>query len=323
MSDALVVDNSILSTVAKCDTYAYVRYACGLNTREESLALGAGSSIHLGLQAWLEGKGKDQAIEVMAEDYERRVERYLRLIERGQLGKDDRRFAPEWVEAVFAQYLQRWTEKQWPFKVVKATAEKPISAPWPGAVHGRNIIYSAKLDCIVRKWESGGKWLMDHKSTRKASDWWIDKEKVSSQFSGQLWLAREKQIVQQAEGVVLNVVELPEPHISEKVCPVHKVSYQKCSVRHAGGQFVFVTRHEAEMEAWKYSAARLIKRYASLVRWADEAGIEGIKEVQMQGRFNQSCVFCPQKEWCRLGRNTSKAAVKSNFVEDRWDPLAA
>jgi hypothetical protein len=322
MPDALVVDNSILSAVAKCDTYAFVRYACGLNTREESLALGAGSAIHRGFQAWLDGKGNDEAIRVMADDYETRVDKRLAMLERHQLGADERRFAPEWVEAIFAQYLERY-DGRWPFKVVKATAEKPISAPWPGAAHGRPIIYVARLDAIVRKWESGGKWLLDHKTTRKVSDWWIEKEKISSQFTGQLWLAREKGIVAEAEGVLLNAMEIPEPHKSDKVCPTHKVSYQECSIRHAGGTFVYVTRHAAEMEAWKYSATRLVKRYANLVNWASEAGIEGVNEVQMQGRFNQGCVFCSQKDWCRLGRNTKKAALRTTFVEDVWNPLAA
>lgn len=323
MPEQLVVDNSILSAVAKCDTLGFVRYALGLNTREESLALGAGSAIHKGLQAWLEGKGNERAIRVMAEDYEIRVEKRLRQMERHQLGADEKRFAPEWVEAVFAQYLARY-DGRWPFKVVKATAEKPISAPFPvGVQSGRNVLYVARLDAIVRKWESGGKWLLDHKTTKKVSDWWIEKEKVSSQFTGQLWLARERGIVEEAQGVLLNAIEVPEPHRSDKLCPVHKVSYQECSIRHAGGQFVYVTRHAAEMESWKYTAAKVIQRYDRLTTLAAKEGIEGIELVQMQGRMNQACVFCSQKDWCRLGRNIKPSALRTTFVEDVWNPLAA
>jgi hypothetical protein len=319
----LVVDNSTLSELAKCDTAAFLQYACDLRTREESLALGSGSSIHLGLQRKLEGASDAEAIRIMAEDYENRVERYLRLIERGQLGKDDLRFAPEWVEAIFAQYLERYRDR-WPYKLVKATAEKPIWAPFPVEVaSGKEVIYVARLDAIVRKWESGGKWLLDHKVTRKVSEWWIAKQKVSSQFTGQLWLAREQGIIAGAEGVLLNAIELGEPHRSEKVCPLHKVSYQKCSVRHNGGQFIYVTRHDAEMEAWKHTAAKLIKRWDRLVTLAEEEGIQAIEQVQMQGRFNQGCVFCSNKDWCRLGRNVSKAAIRAMFLEEKWDPLAA
>lgn len=321
-ANALVVDNSILSATAKCETYAFTRYAVGLNTREESLALGAGSAVHLGLQRWLEGVGNERAVEIMAEDYEARVTRFLRLTERDRLGKDDRRFEPEWVEAIFAQYLDRY-EGRWPFKLVKATAEKPISAPFPGAHRGRPITYVARLDAIVRKWESGGKWLLDHKTTKKASEWWIENAKVGSQFSGQLWLARTQGIVEEAQGVLLNVIEIPEPHVSEKECPKHHVPFTKCSIRHAGGTFVYVTRHQAEQDAWMLSAARLIKRYAILVERAEADGIQGVRDVSMQGRFNGNCWNCAMKEWCRLGRNTSKAAIKSNFVEDVWNPLAA
>jgi len=320
-ADARVVDNSILAAVAKCDTYAYVRYALGLNTREENLAMGAGSSIHLGMKAWLDGQGVEDAVEVVSKDYEKRVQQHLRLIERTRLSADDKRFEPEWIEAVFHQYLTR-NEGKWPFKVVKMMTEKPISAPMDLAVpSGKPVLYVARLDAIVRKWEAGGKWLMDHKTTKKASDWWIDKEKVSSQFTGQLWLARNGAVDFEPEGVVLNVMEIPDPHKSDKICPTHKISYQECSVRHAGGTYTFVTRHDAEMRGWYLTAAKLIRRYDQLCEKADEQGIEGIGSVQMQGRFSKECTFCDQKEWCRLGRNTSRAAIRSTFVENRWDPL--
>lgn len=317
----LVVDNSILSAVAKCDTYCYVRYALGLTTREENLAMGAGSSIHLGMKAWLDGQGVDQAVKVVSEDYERRVEEHLRLIARTRLTAEDRRFEPEWIEAIFHQYLMR-NEGKWPFKVVQMMTEVPVHAPFDVDVpSGKPVTYVARLDAIVRKWESGGKWLMDHKTTKKASDWWIEKEKVSSQFTGQLWLAGQGAFDFDPEGVVLNVMEIPEPHRSDKVCPVHKVSYQECSVRHAGGTYTFVTRHAQEMVGWLYTVEKLIRRYDRLCTRAEDEGIEGIDQVQMQGRFSKECTFCDQKEWCRLGRNTSARAVEATFVQHRWNPL--
>ena len=328
----LVVDNSILSAVAKCDTLAYVEYALGLRTREESLAIAAGQAVHRGLRTWLDGGGIAGAMDAMAVYYERAVDLHLAKTKRAELGADDRRFAPEWVEAVFQQYLDRY-EGKWPFKLVAGTPEKPVSAPFPATVpSGRPVVFVARLDAIVRKWESGGKWSLDHKTTKRASEWWIEKEKVSSQFSGQLWLSRqdamksilrEKSILKEdysLNGVILNVIEIPEPHKSQGICKDHKVSYQECSVRHAGGTMVYVTRTEAELEAWQRTARRLTLRYDRLQTLARERGIAGVVEVQMQGRWNQSCTFCSQREWCRVGRPTSAGAVKASFVEQPWDP---
>lgn len=323
----LVVDNSILAATAKCHTYAYVRYALGLNTREESLALAAGSAYHLGLKSWLDGDGVKQALRVMADSYEAKVDSYLRKVERDRLGADDRRFEPEWVEAIFHQYLTE-NDRKFPFKVVGGTMEKPIAAPFPmrNLESGKEVLYVARLDAVVRKWESGGRWSMDHKSTKRATEWWIEKEKISSQFSGQMWLAQQPALRDflgtdtSFQGVVLNVIEIPDPHKSEQTCRDHKVSYQECSVRHAGSTFVYVQRSKPEMEGWLWTARKLTREYDRLVTLAKADGIAGIPNVQMQGRFNQGCVFCSQREWCRLGRNTSKAAQRITFIDDPWDP---
>jgi hypothetical protein len=331
----VVVDNSILSATARCETYAFVRYACGLNTRGESLALSAGSAIHVGAAAWLSGLKPGKALGLMATTYEESVERFLKVAELDEIPAEDARFAPEWVEAIFAQYLEGNTDA-WPFKMLARTAEKPIAAPFGELADGRPVRYVARLDAIVRKWSEGDAWSLDWKTTRKASDWWIEKQKVSSQFSGQLWLGQQEEVAGtlrylQASGrdatspislagVVLNVIEIPEKHKSDRKCPEHHVSYQECSIRHAGTHIVYITRHAEELRAWEQSAHRLVVRYARLLDRAREEGIEGVKSVSMQGRFNEGCVFCSQKEWCRLGRNVRPAAVKATFVSDRWDP---
>jgi hypothetical protein len=319
--EQLVVDNSILAATAKCDTYAYSRYALGLSTRQESLAMAAGSAIHLGLAAWLGGASRADAVSVVATDYESAVSRHLRLTERDRLSADDRRFEPAWIEAIFEQWLERFEGTAFPFKVIEiGSTERPVSADFEmDTRRGRGVTYVARLDAVVRRWTAGGRWSMDHKTTRKATDWWIEGQKISSQFSGQLWLGRT--LGRPFEGVILNVIEIPEPHTSEGTCKVHKVSYQECSIRHAGGTFVYVQRSEPEMQAWLKSARRLVQRYEQLFDRAADSGIEGVKDVSMQGRFNGSCTFCEFREWCRLGRPTSASAVRATFLADPWDPL--
>jgi len=60
-----VVDNSILAATAKCHTYAYVRYAMGLEVRGTGLPLVAGHAVHLGMERWLTGAKPKAAVVAM------------------------------------------------------------------------------------------------------------------------------------------------------------------------------------------------------------------------------------------------------------------
>ena len=319
-SDELIVDNSILSAVARCPTYAYTRYCLGLNVKGESLPLEAGHAIHLGMELWMQGRGVKVAVKAMADYYERAVTRYLMSIEADNLPAEDRRMAPERVISIFTMHLGK-LEERWPFKVLKKAIEGPIAAPFGETSVGQPVIYVARLDAIVRKWEQGGKWSLDHKSTRRITDWWQDKQKVSSQWSGQVWLGRQHG-VGELEGVIIHAIELPEPHTSDRTCKEHGVPYTECSIRHATYDYVYVTRSEPELAAWELSARKLVEQYAWLKRLAEKEGIEGIKQVQMNGRFNEGCVFCGFKDWCRLGRPTGARQVAATFRTDPWDPRA-
>ena len=311
--DLLVVDNSILSATAKCWTYAYVRYALGLNVRGEALALEAGSAVHLGMEAWMQGASVDRATKTMAQYYEEVVERYLEAIEMPDLPEKEKRFAADRVIAIFHQHLLA-LEERFPFKVINGAVEKPISAELrPG------VLYVARLDAIVRKYDATGKWSFDHKTTRRITDWWQDKQKVSSQWSGQVWLGKQAG-VPDLEGVIVHAIELPEPHKSANKCKEHGVPYTECSIRHAGYDYVYVTRSPAEMEAWEQSAVKLAGEFGYLKAVAEQQGIEGVTGIAMQGRFNEGCVFCSMKEWCRLGRNTNPRVVKATFREEPWEP---
>lgn len=326
MGDVLVVDNSILAATARCSTYSFTRYANGLATRKQSLALASGSALHVGLARWLEGDSIEKAVDACADNYEPAVARYLKKIEQTDLPADDRRFAPEWIEAILHQYLTNH-ENRWPFKVLKGSTETPVSSPFPGngeprmnLPSGKSVLYVARLDGVVRRWAGADRWNLDWKSTRKASDWWIAKQQVSSQFTGQRWIADQKG--EEVAGCVLAVIEVPEPHRSENRCPLHKVSYQECSIRHAGSHFVYITRGRAEMEAWVWTARKLIRKYDALLTRAGQDGMAAIPDIPMEGRFNEGCTFCELKDFCKLGRNVKPNNLRATFIEQPWNPLA-
>jgi hypothetical protein len=123
-------------------------------------------------------------------------------------------------------------------------------------------------------------------------------------------------------GCVLAVLEVPEPHRSENKCKDHKVSYQECSIRHAGSHFVYITRGLAEMEAWQWTARKLIRKWDMLLTRAEQDGMAAIQDIPMEGRFNEGCTFCEFKDFCKLGRNVSKANLRATFVDQPWNPLA-
>lgn len=318
-SDTLVVDNSILSATAKCSTYAYVRYALGLNVRGEALPLEAGQAIHIGMEQWLGGASIKDAVRAVATHYEAAVEGYLRSIEEDNLPGKDARFDPERVVAIFHQHLQA-LDGRFPFKVIKSGLEEPISAIFSADVR-REVRYVARRDALVRKWDAGGKWSMDHKTTKRITEWWSDKQKVSSQWSGQVWIGRQLG-EDEIEGVIIHAIELPDPHTSDRNCREHSVPYTECSIRHATYDYIYVTRSPAEMAAWELSARGLIKKYDYLTDRAARHGINGVSEVPMEGRFNEGCVFCSMKEWCRLGRPTGERQVGATFRSEVWNPLA-
>jgi hypothetical protein len=319
-ADALVVDNSILSAVATCDTYAYVRYGLDLVPRGTDLRLEAGSAIHAGLAVWMRGgmthavigdamaaAGKAYAPAVAA--WEQRQEK--------PLGAGDR-FQPHWVYGILKQWLHKYSDK-FPFKLVSGIVEQPVAAPLATLPDGRPLWIAARLDARVRKFATGGRWNLDHKTTRRVTDWWTETQKTRSQFVGQLWIGEA--LGEELEGVILNVLEIPEPHKSEQTCREHKVSFQQCSIRHAGSDFVYISPHRGEFAAWEETATALARRYRRLRERAERDGIEGVGDVKMQGRFTGNCTFCELRQWCKDGRPRRPAQVRATFERRVWDPL--
>jgi hypothetical protein len=320
---AVVVDNSILKTPATCHTLAYVQHAMHVRARSLALPLKMGSAAHEALAHWLKNGRDEQAM-------------------KGALSVFDQTYGPVWKEAqkwakengetadarmewarcgsILRQWMQAREGEKFAFSVFKEKTERCLVAPFGMKLKdGREVLYSARLDAQVRKQESALKWSMDHKTTTSASVWWIGKQKVSSQFSGQVWVSREAD--DEVVGVVINAIEFPRPHTSDNKCPIHKVGYQECTVRHAGGTYVFATRTDPELQAWKFTARKRVREMERLWERAKEEGWSGLGKVQMQGRFNEGCTFCDQKGWCDAGRPTGSGALKATFESYEWNPV--
>ena len=317
--DAVVVDNSILSEVAKCDTADFMAYCLHLRPKGTALALEAGSAVHAGLAEWLKRGTKADAIPAAMAAiriYYDKAVRAWELREEKPVAVGDR-FHPDWVYGISEQYLRNVSGK-FPFKLVGSVIERPVAAELTRLKDGRPVWIAARLDARVKKFAGGGKWNLDWKTTKKVTDWWTDKTKVRSQFLGQLWIGEAQG--ESLEGVILGVVEIPEKHKSEQICKEHGVSFQKCSIRHAGYDWIFVTPKRLELPVWHQGAVWLAKRHLRLAKLAETEGIEAVSQVKMQGRYNESCTFCEYRKWCLDGRPTRAANVRATFEKRVWDP---
>src|SRR5262249_42845163 len=293
-------------------------YCCHLRPKGPALALEAGSAVHAGLAEWLRdgsvAKAIPKAMATIRAYYAKSVAAWETRAEKPVPEGD--RFHPDWVYGIAEQYL-RAQSGHFPFKLVGKVIEEPVSAELFTTKEGQAVWIAARLGARVRKFASGGKWNLDWKTTKKVTDWWTDKTKVRSQFLGQLWIGQQQE---ELEGVILGVIEIPEKHRSEQVCKVHKVSFQKCSIQHAGYDWIYVTPKRMELPMWQRGAVMLAKRHLRLMAKAEAEGVEGVADVLMEGRFNESCTFCEYRDWCKDGRPTKPANIRALFEKRVWDP---
>ena len=320
---AVVVDNSILKTLANCHTLAFVEHAMHVRPRSLSLPLHMGSCAHEALATWLVNDRTEAAFKAGMSVFE---QTYLPIWKEAvKVCTDngdsiDYRMQYQRCAAILAQWMTAREGDKFAFKVFKDKTERVLVAPMGLSLKdGREVYYSARLDAQVRKADSGAKWSMDHKTTTSASVWWVGKQKVASQFSGQIWLGREAG--EEMVGVVVNAIEFPKPHTSENKCPVHKLPYIECSVRHAGGTYVYATRTDPELQAWHFTAKKKVREMERLWKLAKEKGWDALSKVQMQGRFNEGCTFCAEKTWCDAGRPVNAGVLKATFETYEWNPI--
>jgi hypothetical protein len=198
--------------------------------------------------------------------------------------------------------------------VVKPSeVEVPMIHPL-GEVKGRRVVMVALLD-LIGKMRTGGRWSVDHKTTKQINSWFEDDQEVSSQFTGQLWLAREKGIM--LSGVYINALEYPRLPGSDRKCSTHGgVPYSECSLKHAGSRLIPITRTPHEIDAWERTALTQVKKYVRLIETVQT--VEDVRKVDMDGRFTRSCSRCEFRSWCSVGR---PAGAAKTFTQDKWEPL--
>lgn len=323
----IIVDNTILSSVATCGTQAAMRHVLGLTARTDAAELEAGSAVHEALARWLV-TGGDAKVALQRFDA-----RYKPWAAQHQGLGDRLAWSP--VHRILKHWLETHDLKRWPWVVQPEHVEVPVWAELgairngklvtlddhdvhaAGAIGGTPalVFFIALLDAIGKKRTGGGIWSIDHKTGRGLNQWYKERQEDASQFTGQLWAAGQRGL--DLAGIFINGLELPELHTSERKCAKHGMSYKACALAHVGTLVFPVTRSSAEIEAWELTARRLTKTFLRLR--ATIASVDDVRaKADMRGRFVGACSRCTFRDWCRQGRTVHGA---KEFIKQPWNPL--
>lgn len=318
--DDVIVDNTILVSTLKCSTQSAMHHVLGLTTQAESADLEAGSAVHEVLAWRLAGQPQEVAME--------RLHKYRAWVKANPLPeKDAERLAYSNVRAIVKHWFKQHPlddTKKWPFVVKPEHVEVPLVGTlgfWTGKSvkqgrdysSGQRVLMVALLDALAKR-RTGGRWSVDHKTTKSLNDYFQTDQEDSSQFTGQLWLGEQNGL--ELGGIFINGIELRVVPSSMKKCYIHKVPYSECGLAHVSFKLFPITRTPHEIAAWEQTARLGATKYLKLREKVKSA--EDVKSLPMEGRFVRACSRCAFRDWCRVGRPTG--AVRS-FVKKEWKPL--
>lgn len=329
----LIVDNTILTDTRKCQTLTAMRHVLGLATPSEAVELRCGSAVHEGLARYLVTGSAKKALARFDAAYQDWAASHAPKVDRD--GKPHRLlWAP--VHRILAHWLDAHPLNRWPLIVDPAHVEVPVWGELGVLINGKlkapdteidggpahthpsvegRVLMVALLDAIGKTRAVGGYWSIDHKTTSRIGDWFKQDQEDSSQFTGQLWLARQREIVG-LHGVYINALELPRLNSSDRTCRDHGVPYKKCALAHIGSMLFPITRSSHEIENWESTARSIARTFLKLKTGVRD--VHDVRELPMDGRFTRACGRCTFREWCRIGRPAHGASA---FVEQRWNPL--
>jgi len=335
----VVVDNSLLRSVASCDFRGWMRHGQGYTTREEAIAAYAG-------QAWHEV----MADYLRAEPDERLVQKF-ELLYHGYSNEfipDDpkgRWFRLRWenVDAILKEWLVQHPVRGLPFAVNKNLVEVGFQVPlsdecvcghpekrhrhgwcqWKAKckcqafVHA--FVFYGRLDALVTAEHDRGLYVLDHKTTGRLTQWKIEEYRHDSQMSGYVWAARQT-TGSNVIGIYISAVELSSLPNSERKCLTHGAPYSECGSLHMKSQLLVYNRTQDQLDEWHATALELARRYRKLC--TDSPTLDHVPQVRTQGTFHGACIFCDFKDYCAAGR-PQDSTMGTLLLHEPWVPFVA
>jgi hypothetical protein len=316
-------DNSLMGDMV-CDTRVALRHIHGRNSLEEAAAAKAGQAAHASLAVYLQTRSRDGALVKFAYEYAAWSQETTPDPLTGDpvpRVADDDRLSFKNLVRVLEEWYSREPLRQYRWEILDI--EKGFELPIDDT---GELIFTGRLDVIVRDLDTGGLWVVDHKTRSSITDWWKDKFVMDSQMSGYAWAA-SKLYGEPVTGVYINALEFRKLPSGPKKCNrepfKHGLPYDECGGMHAKFDCFAVMRTPMQLRAWHQNAVRRITRYRNLKLKFDsrEKLRVGILtgDLEMQGTFTGACDLCAFRKWCWQGRATNQIDVMT--VLDRWDPV--
>jgi len=305
---ALFVDNTILMTVNTCDLKAALRHVLHLTTQEERLELSAGSAVHEALAEWHKGNGVDAALTSFETAYK----------SVGSKVSVEDRLSFSNVRRVISRFFSYYTQYPVPYQVQKDLVEVTFEAPLDE--HG-DVRIIGRIDQVETY--QGRLVIGENKTTGSLSGYWKDKWPMSSQlttyvYGGQYGLVDGKPLGLPVEEALVLGLELRKLPTSQTKCKEHGLPYAECGDVHAKWEFSGPhPRPDGFLRRWRADALKAAKRFA----WMKD-NIHSVKDaadqLEQQGQFNGSCVWCEFKDYCRQG--VQPELMEANLIKSEWDP---
>lgn len=178
----MLVSNSLLKTVSKCERQAYYKVIKKLAPNRTSVPLKRGSWLHELLEAHYSGYGWVKRHKELCAEFARLTDE-----EKDYYGN-----LPEDCYSIMRRYVYHYRNIDARLTII--AVEKVFELPWP-----HNHVFQGKFDLIVE--DEYGRWLMEHKSHKKIPDddyrfkdiqtnryvWSLNKLGTYGELTGVMW----------------------------------------------------------------------------------------------------------------------------------------
>lgn len=287
----LYVDNTILSTLAQCETQAMLRYGYFVAPENDSSApMLAGIAVHKALEIHYLGGTLDEATSALFDSYYDYAT--------ANIAEGDRLCYSNVVEIVRSWIWHHPLDKL-PYTVDPDYVEMAFSQNLTD-----DIVFVGRIDACATRTDGAGFYLIDTKSTGRIDIRFKSQFNLSTQLSGYIW-ALEKYLCYPVTGAYINVVDMRlVPNNAKRKCTSHKCFYADCGYLHMSHQLLGpFYRSPAAIKTWKRNAIRLARQWQTLLD-RNLSSLDMIARVPQSGMFKyQTCSLCAYQDFCRQDRN--------------------